>query len=131
MRRVLGEAKRRLWRERLGRFACSGKKVAVFCSAERVSVPSFYQWKRMLAAESVRRRRRRGESSSSMNRAARSMSVKRAGAFLPVRIEGATLAELDGRIEAYRTYDAIEVALYHTPGKLPGPTFTHEFGRGS
>ena len=104
MRRAVNKARRRLWRERLGRFAHSGQTVAAFCSAEHVSVPTFYQWKRRLAAESVRRRRRRGESSSSGNRgatcgslhgAARSRSVKRAGAFLPVHIEGATLAELE------------------------------------
>ena len=86
MRRAVDEAKRRLWRERLARFACSGKKVAVFCSAERVSVPTFYQWKRKLASESVRRKSRRAGASSSVNRA---------GTFLPVRIEGAALVEME------------------------------------
>ncbi len=86
MRRAVHEAKRRLWRERLARFACSGKKVAAFCSAEHVSVPTFYQWKRKLAAEAVRRRSRR---------AGTSLSVNRTGTFLPVRIEGATLVEME------------------------------------
>jgi hypothetical protein len=86
MRRVVDEAKQRLWRERLARFARSGKKVAAFCSAEHVSVPTFYQWKRRLASESARRRSRRAGSSSSVNRA---------GTFLPVLIEGATLVEMD------------------------------------
>jgi hypothetical protein len=86
MRRVVDEAKRRLWWERLARFARSGKKVAAFCSAERVSVPTFYQWERKLAAESLRRRSRR---------AGASLSVNRTGAFLPVRIEGATLVEME------------------------------------
>jgi len=27
----------------------------------------------------------------------------------------------------FRTYEAIEIALYHTLGKLPEPNFTHEF----
>ena len=27
----------------------------------------------------------------------------------------------------FRTYETIEIALYHTLGKLPEPTFTHEF----
>jgi hypothetical protein len=113
MRRAVDDAKRRLWRERLGRFARSGQTVAAFCSAEDVSVPTFYQWKRRLAAESVRWRRRRAATSSSVTRvrssssvkrgatcgslngAARSMRVNRAGAFLPVRIEGATLVEME------------------------------------
>jgi hypothetical protein len=95
MRRVVDEAKRRLWRERLGRFARSGKTVAAFCSAEQVSVPTFYHWKRRLAAEPGRRRNRRAGSSSSGNRVAGSSSGSRARAFLPVWIEGATLAELE------------------------------------
>jgi len=95
MRRVVDEGKRRLWRERLARFARSGKKVAAFCSAEQVSVPTFYHWKRRLAAESGRRRHRRAGSSSSGNRAAASSSVSPERAFLPVWIEGATLAELE------------------------------------
>jgi hypothetical protein len=86
MRSVVDEAKRRLWQERLARFARSGKKVAAFCSAEHVSVPTFYQWKRKLAAESAKCRSRR---------AGASLSVNRAEAFLPVRIEGATLVEME------------------------------------
>jgi putative transposase len=86
MGRAVDEGKRKLWRERLARFAGSGKKVAAFCSAEHVSVPTFYQWKRKLASASVRRRSRR---------AGASRLVNRGGAFLPVRIEGATLAELE------------------------------------
>ncbi len=27
----------------------------------------------------------------------------------------------------FRTYEAIEIALYHTLGDLPEPEFTHEF----
>jgi transposase len=27
----------------------------------------------------------------------------------------------------FRTYEAIEIALYHQPGKLPEPEFTHKF----
>lgn len=41
--------KRREWSERLGRFArSSGVTVAAFCRAERISEPSFYQWRRKL-----------------------------------------------------------------------------------
>ena len=40
----------REWSERLRRFARWGGTVAEFCDAERVSGPSFYQWRRKLAA---------------------------------------------------------------------------------
>ena len=41
---------RRQWAERLERFRRSGLTVAQFCDAEGVSTPSFYAWKRTLAA---------------------------------------------------------------------------------
>lgn len=86
MRRVVDVTKRRLWRERLGRFAQSGQSVAAFCAAERVSVPTFYEWKRKLASPSVggRKRRRKGTASAGPARA-----------FLPVRIEGVGLVEIE------------------------------------
>ena len=43
MRRVVDETRRTLWRERLARFALGGRTVAAFCSAEGVSVPTFYE----------------------------------------------------------------------------------------
>jgi len=43
-------ATRRRWVERMGRFATSTLTVGEFCAAEGVSVPAFYQWKRVLAA---------------------------------------------------------------------------------
>lgn len=46
-------ATRRQWVERLDRFRRSGQTVAQFCDAEGVSAPSFYVWKRTLAAESA------------------------------------------------------------------------------
>ena len=45
-------ATRRRWAERLDRFRRSGQTVAQFCDAEGVSAPSFYVWKRTLAADS-------------------------------------------------------------------------------
>jgi transposase-like protein len=42
------EATREAWRKRLERFARSGLPVARFCSAEGVSVASFYYWRRKL-----------------------------------------------------------------------------------
>jgi hypothetical protein len=50
MARWSDTGKRREWSERLKRFARWDGTVAEFCDAERVSVPSFYQWKRKLAA---------------------------------------------------------------------------------
>lgn len=46
---MLGSGKAAVWRERLRRFQGAGCTVAEFCRRERVSVPSFYQWRRRLA----------------------------------------------------------------------------------
>ena len=43
-----GPAPRGIWSERLRRYANSGLTVAAFCERERVSVPSFYYWRRKL-----------------------------------------------------------------------------------
>jgi len=45
-------AARQLWAERLARFSASGLRPAEFCAREGVSLPSFYSWKRRLAAPS-------------------------------------------------------------------------------
>ena len=44
-------ATRRLWGERLERFARANQTVAQFCAAEGISEPSFYAWKRTLSGE--------------------------------------------------------------------------------
>jgi hypothetical protein len=44
-------ATREVWLDRLARFPASGLTVPQFCAIEAVSVPSFYSWKRRLAAE--------------------------------------------------------------------------------
>ena len=44
-------ATRQAWVERLARFPHSGLSPAQFCASEGVSLPSFYSWKRRLAAE--------------------------------------------------------------------------------
>ena len=46
-------AVRQAWVERLQRFPDSGLGPAQFCAAEGVSLPSFYSWKRRLAAEAA------------------------------------------------------------------------------
>jgi transposase len=43
-------AARAAWVDRLRRFAQSGLRPAPFCAQEGVSLPSFYAWKRRLAA---------------------------------------------------------------------------------
>jgi hypothetical protein len=61
----------------MGRFATSSLTVAEFCAAEGVSVPAFYQWKRVLAA---------GDTPSSPN----------AGpTFVPLRIAPASTAAVE------------------------------------
>jgi transposase len=44
-------ATRRLWAERLERFRRANQTVAEFCTAEGISAPSFYVWKRTLSGE--------------------------------------------------------------------------------
>ena len=39
------------WRERMARFVDFRGTVAAFCFSERISAPSFYQWRKRLAAE--------------------------------------------------------------------------------
>jgi hypothetical protein len=48
------EATRHRWIDRLARFPTSGLSPAQFCAAEGISLPSFYAWKRRLAAETLR-----------------------------------------------------------------------------
>jgi hypothetical protein len=44
---------REVWVERLARFPTSGLTAAQFCAVEAVSLPSFYSWKRRLAAQAT------------------------------------------------------------------------------
>jgi hypothetical protein len=44
---------REVWAERLARFPGSGLTAAQFCALEAVSLPSFYAWKRRLAADAA------------------------------------------------------------------------------
>ena len=41
------------WQRRMVRFREAGVSVSAFCRTERVSVPSFYQWRKKLARSSV------------------------------------------------------------------------------
>jgi transposase len=44
---------REVWLDRLARFPLSGLTPAQFCAVEGISLPSFYAWKRRLAAEAL------------------------------------------------------------------------------
>ena len=44
---------RAAWADRLRRFTQSGLRPAPFCAQEGVSLPSFYAWKRRLAADAA------------------------------------------------------------------------------
>ena len=44
---------REVWLDRLARFPLSGLTAAQFCAIEAVSLPSFYAWKRRLAAQAT------------------------------------------------------------------------------
>jgi len=69
--------KRSQWRERFRRFARSKLSVSEFCRQERVSTPSFYQWRKKLADSSSNGRTRRSPAGAS---------------FVPVQV--ATASEL-------------------------------------
>lgn len=56
MARRLDSEKHAEWRKQLGRFSRCGLTVARFCSGERVSVASFYYWRRKLRQAARRRR---------------------------------------------------------------------------
>jgi len=53
MKRGLDPLKVQQWTSRLERFSLSGVTVARFCRSEGVSQPSFYEWKRKLAAQAA------------------------------------------------------------------------------
>ena len=75
------DATRQRWSDRLARFPASGLSPAQFCAAEGVSLPSFYAWKRRLAAD--RRPPRAAEPPTAAGRAPR---------LLPVRLPAAGAA---------------------------------------
>jgi len=53
MSRAIDDAKRREWQARFERFRASDLTVGRFCSAERVSVNSFYYWAKRLESRSA------------------------------------------------------------------------------
>jgi hypothetical protein len=80
--------KRQVWRERLRRFSRSGLTVVAFCQAERVSVPSFYAWRRKFAAlDAAAKAGPRPRVAATARRAA--------ATFLPVSIASAAVVEIN------------------------------------
>ena len=49
MTRISRAERIELWLERIGRQRTAGKTISEFCSEERISAASFYQWKRRLS----------------------------------------------------------------------------------
>jgi hypothetical protein len=76
-------ANRQAWTERLARFPHSGLTPAQFCAQEGVSLPSFYAWKRRLAAEQA-------EQAGSADTPDRTDGPR----LLPVRLQPASPLEL-------------------------------------
>lgn len=79
MARSTNPAKRRQWIERFQRYSESGLTVTAFCRAESVSVPSFYLWRKKIAAA--------GDDAHQFSR-------RRRPAFVPVQIASATQIEI-------------------------------------
>ena len=96
------------WRGRFERCRRSGLSVGRFCVAEKVSVPSFYQWRKKLAARSVAAIPR---SSAGISRSSAGISRSAAGI---ARSAGAEAAESFARV---RLVGAATVAAW-----LPGGT---------
>lgn len=74
MARSANSEKEAVWRKRLWRFGRSHLTVARFCQSEGVSAPTFYQWRKRLAACD-------GQGISAV--------TKPTGSFVPVRVMAA------------------------------------------
>jgi hypothetical protein len=87
--------KRAEWRTRLDRFSRSGVTVARFCDGERVSVASFYRWRKVLGPVAVRRRgRRRGSALPGVFRQIEVASARPAVVPAGSAVAGAASAEV-------------------------------------
>ena len=75
-----------IWRERLARFAKSNLTVKEFCRRERVSDPSFYQWRKRLQLE-------RSRAKSTGTSGDKNTEVRMP--FVPVNISGPTWTEVE------------------------------------
>jgi transposase-like protein len=80
------DARREVWSERLRQFSHSGLTVAAFCQRERVSVPSFYQWRRKLTEFADGR--------FGTRQTQRNAQPRRSPAFVPVQIRHSAAIEI-------------------------------------
>ena len=90
MKRGSDPLKVQQWTRRLKRFRSSGMTVARFCRSEGVSQPSFYQWKRKLAAQDAAGERpvpKTGRQARSATRKQRTGGAA-SGSFQTVRLMG-------------------------------------------
>jgi hypothetical protein len=76
-------ALRNLWQQRLLRFERSGLSAAAFCAQERLSVPSFYAWRRRLRHQAPAATPRAGPTTGD---AARLVPVRLLPAAAPVEL---------------------------------------------
>lgn len=112
MSRGVDGAKREAWEQRLARFERGGVTVAAFCAREGVSVPSFYQWRRKLAAGNAGQRK--SGTASSVAGEVRFLPIELAGGISSVEVllpGGAKLRVPSHEHEALRT---ILAALVHS-----------------
>jgi len=130
MSRSSDSQKRMVWRGRFQRFSSSGMPVGRFCAGERVSVASFYYWRKKLRPGSVARamgRRRQALDQSASEHAGlfRPVTVVPATSAVRIHLPGGTRIEVGAEpAEVVRAVVAEVVRLdrgVHVAGVDPGP----------
>jgi len=110
--------KRAEWRTRFDRFSRSGVTVPRFCDEERVSVASFYRWRKVLGPLAERRRgrrrsRRRGSAPSGVFREIEVASAPPAVVPAGAAVVGAASAEVpSGQIASAEIVAASRVSIH-------------------
>lgn len=115
------------WRRRLKRFSTSGLAVARFCARERVSVASFYYWRKRVGpqATAASTATARGRGAPVRGEAFQPVAVVPAGGDISIRLPGGTRIEVRAaRLDAVRAVIAEVVRVDRGaelgPGE-PGP----------
>jgi hypothetical protein len=108
MPRSADPARRELWLARLQRYSQCDLTVAQFCRRERVSVPSFYHWKKKLS----------DASESSRGVAAKFVPVRVTGPLPPVlpilRLPGGAFIELPGTLRREQLAELVAACMEAT-----------------
>jgi hypothetical protein len=101
-------SRRELWLARMQRYSQCDLTVAQFCRRERVSGPSFYQWKKKLA----------DASESSQDVAAKFVPVRVTGPVPPVlpilRLPGGAFIELPGTLRREQLAELVAACMEAT-----------------